>query len=155
MPTAHGSPCGFYPWCCRNNPWTSWKVRIKGRSNLSGSDLVPKYGTRDRADFQRQNGDLCISAATTQAHGAKPVPPGRTAGSNYRPPTRLKKRAQKLLPRFKIVDPTWSKTPFRINPVPYPGTPAVMEEILSRSLHVSRMLHPLFVHRLPPGCHGR
>ena len=83
------------------------------------------------------------------------TPPTRTAGSRRRFSTRLKGRAPELLPRFETMDPAHPKASFREHPIPHCQRPGIMESRVSRSFHLSRVLHRNPVCRLPSYCRRR
>jgi hypothetical protein len=78
-----------------------------------------------------------------------PHPPCRNAGSDCRPPTQHKRRAQELSPRLLNVDPPYPKTSFRPYQVEVRDLPRAAEEGILGSFNLSRASHRNSIRWLP------
>ena len=87
-------------------------------------------------------------------HHVESISTSRAAGSHLQPPPQCTRRTQELLPRLQILDPPYSKTPFRLHRVPLPEGPAVMENHILGFFRLSCMLHQIPGHQSLPGHYG-
>jgi hypothetical protein len=107
-------------------------------------------GQREQPSASARTDAECLTGTTMP----DPHPPCRNAGSDCRPPTQHKRRAQELSPRLLNVDSPRLKTPSRPYQVEFRDLPRAAEEGIPGPFNLSLALHRNSIRWLPRGCRG-